>query len=185
MKLWRKRHSLGFLHGALLVLIGWNGLGDRHSRTLYCSGLRDVAVLSLLMGWLLVLSFTAVKVRDGQWGCRRWSGCSIWILKWGKNILHSVQFSSLTDWVIGGGGGGWGGAWGVIQQIPSSSLFCRGPLWADLAWTVLSTLWCCPSSICSANRCVLMVLESLSWHVTRPNHAGFCLLTVTILRFIG
>ena len=57
----------------------------------------------------------------------------------------TVQFSPLTDWVIGGR------TWGMIQQRSSSSLFCRRPLWAAVAWAGMSTLWRCPSSISSAD----------------------------------
>ena len=56
----------------------------------------------------------------------------------------SVQFSLLADLVVGG-------IWGTIQQRSSSSHFCRRPLCAVLAWAAMSTLWCCPSSISSAN----------------------------------
>ena len=60
------------------------------------------------------------------------------MLFWGKRERESsVQFSPLTDWVVGG-------TW-------SSSLYCRRPLWAVLAWADMSTLWCSPSSICSAD----------------------------------
>ena len=38
-----------------------------------------------------------------------------------KNKNSLVQFSALTNWVIGG-------TWGMIQQRSSSSLFCRWPL---------------------------------------------------------
>ena len=55
-----------------------------------------------------------------------------------------VQFSPLPDWSIGG-------TWGTIQQRSSSSLFCRRPSWAVLARAGMSTLWCCPSSISSAD----------------------------------
>ena len=58
--------------------------------------------------------------------------------------FSSVHFNPLTDWVIRG-------TWGMIQQISSSSLFCRRPLWADLAWAGISTLWHCPHSISSAD----------------------------------
>ena len=58
--------------------------------------------------------------------------------------LWSVQVSTLMDLVVGQ-------TWGMIQQRSSSSLFCRRPLWALLAWTRMSTLWCCPSSISSAD----------------------------------
>ena len=56
----------------------------------------------------------------------------------------SVQFSPLTDWVIRG-------TWGMIEQRSSVSLFCRRPVWAILAWAGMSTLWCCLSSVSSAN----------------------------------
>ena len=56
----------------------------------------------------------------------------------------SGQFSPLTDWIVGG-------TWGIIQQRSSSSLFSRRPLWAVLAWLGMSTFWCCPSSISSAD----------------------------------
>ena len=56
----------------------------------------------------------------------------------------SVQFTPLTDWVVGG-------TWGTIQQRSSSSLFCRRPSPAVLAWAGMSTFWCCPSSISSAD----------------------------------
>ena len=39
--------------------------------------------------------------------------------------IGSVHFSPLTDPVVGG-------TWRTIQQRPSSSLFCRRPLWAVL-----------------------------------------------------
>ena len=58
--------------------------------------------------------------------------------------MYSVQFSPLINWVTWREG--WG-TWGTIQQISSSSLFCRRPLWAVLAWAGMSTLWCCPHSI--------------------------------------
>ena len=58
----------------------------------------------------------------------------------------SHQFSSVP-WPIGSSGG----TWRTIQQRSSSSLFCRRPLPAVLAWAgIYSTLWCCPSSISSA-----------------------------------
>ena len=72
--------------------------------------------------------------------------------------------------------------WQTIQQRFSSSLFCRGPLWAVLTWAGMSTLWCCPSSISSAEygiayppRCPD---QRMVWCVTCPNHESFCLLTV-------
>ena len=39
----------------------------------------------------------------------------------------------------------------MIQKRSFSSLFCRRPWWAVLAWTDMSTLWYCPSSISSAD----------------------------------
>ena len=61
-----------------------------------------------------------------------------------KSNSFPVQFSPLTNWVIGG-------TWEMIQHRSSSSLFCRTPLWAVLAIAGMFTLWCCPSSISSAN----------------------------------
>ena len=45
------------------------------------------------------------------------------------------------------------GTWQTIQQRFSSSVFCRS-LWAVLARAGVSTLWCCPSSISSADHSV-------------------------------
>ena len=46
-----------------------------------------------------------------------------------KNVVETeVQFSPLTDWVVGGWGGGEGKTRGTIQQRPCSSLFARRPL---------------------------------------------------------
>ena len=59
-------------------------------------------------------------------------------------LMCVVQFSPLTDNVVG-----W--IWGAIQQRSSSSLFCRRPLWAVQVWAGMSTLWCRPSSIFSAD----------------------------------
>ena len=61
--------------------------------------------------------------------------------------VMKVQFNSVQSL---GRLGRPGGTWGTIQQTSSSSLFCRRPLWAVLAWAGMSTLWCCPSSIFSA-----------------------------------
>ena len=58
--------------------------------------------------------------------------------------FSSAQFSLLTDWVIGG-------TWRMIQQRPSTSIFCRRSLWTVLAWAGMSTLWCCPPSTSSAD----------------------------------
>ena len=44
-----------------------------------------------------------------------------------------------------------GRTWGTIQQRSSSSLFCRRPLWAVLAWAQIASLRCCPSSISCDN----------------------------------
>ena len=60
------------------------------------------------------------------------------------------QFSSLTDWVVGAREGR-GRALGTIQQRSSSGLFCRRPLWTALAWKGMSSFWCCPSNISSAD----------------------------------
>ena len=61
-----------------------------------------------------------------------------------------LQISSVS-WLIGH----WGWTWWMIQQISSSSPFCRRPLWAVLAWAGMSTLWNCPSSISSADHGVV------------------------------
>ena len=45
----------------------------------------------------------------------------------------SVQLSPFTDWVVGG-------TWRTIQLRSSSSLFCRRPVRAVLAWAGMSTL---------------------------------------------
>ena len=50
----------------------------------------------------------------------------------------------MTNWVTGGTGQ-------MIQQRSFCSLFCKRPLWAVLAWAGMSPLWCCSSSISSAN----------------------------------
>ena len=64
--------------------------------------------------------------------------------KWFQWVRSSVQVNPLTNWVVGG-------TWGAIQQRSSSSHFCRRPSWSLLTWTEMSTLWCCPSSISSAD----------------------------------
>ena len=100
---------------------------------------------------------------------------------WWREIsasVSSVQFSPLTDWVVGG-------TRGAIQQRFSSSLFCRRRLWVVLAAARMSNLWCCPFSIFSADHGVAypprcpwrMFFERLSWRVTCPNHGSSCLLT--------
>ena len=48
---------------------------------------------------------------------------------------HSVQFSPLTDLVVGE-------TWQAIQQRSSASLFCRRLLWAVPAQVGMSTPWC-------------------------------------------
>ena len=60
-------------------------------------------------------------------------------------LLHRHD---LNNWVLRG-------TWGTIQQRSSSSLFCRRPLWAVLAWAGMSTLWCSPSSISSADHSIV------------------------------
>ena len=59
-------------------------------------------------------------------------------------LVLLVQLSPLTKLVLRG-------TWLTTQQRSSSSLFSRRPLWAVLVWAVMSTLWCCPSSISSAD----------------------------------
>ena len=63
---------------------------------------------------------------------------SSYIRLWMK--ISSFQFSPSTDWVVWGTGG-------TIQQISSSSPFCRRPLRAVLTWAGMCTLWRCPASI--------------------------------------
>ena len=90
---------------------------------------------------------------------------------------EAVPFDSVP-WPIESWGGGTSG---TIQQRSSFSLFCWRSLWAVLAWAGISTLWCCPSRISSADHDVAnpprcperMVLERLSWCVTCQNHASF------------
>ena len=84
------------------------------------------------------------------------AACGMW-LRTGHNRLHANMYikmllvplgqcssDPLTNWVVGG-------TRQTIQQRFSSSVFCRRPLWALLAWAWMSTLWCCPSSISSAD----------------------------------
>ena len=74
-----------------------------------------------------------------------------------------VQFIPLTDWVVGG-------TWGMIQQESTSSLFCRRPFWAVLAWAGMSILWCCPPSISSVDHGVAhppRCPEGRSWRGSR------------------
>ena len=44
---------------------------------------------------------------------------------------------------------------GRFNRAPLPVSFCMRPLWAVLAWAGMSTLWCCPSSISSANHGVV------------------------------
>ena len=101
--------------------------------------------------------------------------------------ISSVQFSPLTDWVVGG-------TWGTIQQRSSSSLSWRKYLWAALAWSGMSTLWCGPSSTSSADHGVVhppRCPDGEFWRgcrvlrVTWPNHASFRLLSVASRGFCG
>ena len=87
--------------------------------------------------------------------------------------LKCIQFSSVRslDWL------GHRGTWGMIQQRPSSSLFCRRALWAVLAWAEMSTLYISSAhhSITNPQRCP----EGWFWRGCRGVwHASFCLLTV-------
>ena len=71
----------------------------------------------------------------------------------------------------------------LAEINPIQIFFCRRPLWRVLAWAGMSILWCCPSSISSANHSVTHppTCEGWfrrGWHVTCLNHASFCLLTV-------
>ena len=52
---------------------------------------------------------------------------------WAHGHTGSLQFSFLTDWIVGG-------TWQTIQHRFSSSVFCRKPLWTVLAWAGMSTL---------------------------------------------
>ena len=74
---------------------------------------------------------------------KKWSQY-FWLITPFSCEVSSVLFGPLTDWLIGV-------TWQTIQQRSYSSLFCRRPLWAVLAWAGMSTLWCCPSSISSAD----------------------------------
>ena len=64
--------------------------------------------------------------------------------KWPSGTLYIVEFSPLTDWAVGG-------TRGTIHKRSFSSLLCRRPLCAILAWAGMSTLWCCQSCITSAD----------------------------------
>ena len=66
-----------------------------------------------------------------------------WIL-FQSLLLLSKQSQRYEQWPIRR-------TWGTIWQRSSSSLFCRRPLWAVPAWAGISILWCCPSSISSAD----------------------------------
>ena len=88
---------------------------------------------------------------SGEIGCGQFSG-----VPW--PVGSSVQWSPLTSWVVRGA---WGMVpqksssslfcgrllWGMVPQKSSSSLFCGRLLWAVLAWAGMSSLWLCPSSI--------------------------------------
>ena len=94
-------------------------------------------------------------------------------------IISSIQFSPVTDWVVGG-------IWGTIQQRSCSCLFYRKPLWAVLAWArdVHSSMVSIQHFLCRPRRRpsykvpLRTGLERLSWRVTCPNHASFRLLRV-------
>ena len=60
----------------------------------------------------------------------------------------------MTKWVVGR-------TRGTIQQKCYSSLFCRRPVWAVLAWAGMSSLWCCPSSISFAITTLPTLLAAL------------------------
>ena len=64
---------------------------------------------------------------------------------------ETIQFSSVQslDWLGRRGEGG--ERHGGLQQRSSSSLFCKRPLWAALAWAGMSSLWPCPYSISSCS----------------------------------
>ena len=87
-------------------------------------------------------------------------------------IWDVLQFNALTDWVTGG-------TWGMIQQRSFSSLFCKRPLCAGLAWADMSTICCCPSSISSADHGVAhppWCPEGWFWKGYRGgNQTSFCL----------
>ena len=103
-------------------------------------------------------------------------------LTWSSRF-SSAQFSLLTDWVV------WGRHKGRLSRNPLPVFFfsfCRWPLWAVLAWAGMFTLWCCPSSISSANYGVVHPPRCPEgwfwrgcrrmWHVRTMQ--SFCLLTV-------
>ena len=67
-----------------------------------------------------------------------------WLSVW------TYQFSSVQSF----NQSGHQGTQKMIQQRFSSSLFCRRPLWAVLAWAGMFTLWCCPARISTADNSV-------------------------------
>ena len=69
----------------------------------------------------------------------------VWGLNLGKAFLHFYSLFQSLDWL------GRRGSWWTTQQRSFSSISCRRPLWAVLAWAGMSTFWCCPSSISSAD----------------------------------
>ena len=77
-------------------------------------------------------------------------------------VSEAVLFSSvasLTGSSKGWGGVGGGGMRNDSAEILSQPFFLRGAivtLWAVLAWVGMSTLWCCPSSISSADHGVAL-----------------------------
>ena len=79
------------------------------------------------------------------------------IISWRWNRVEvccsSVLFSSVP-WTIGSSGGheGW------FSRDPLPVISAGGP-WAVLAWADMSTLWCCPSSISSADDGVVHLPE--------------------------
>ena len=80
----------------------------------------------------------------------------------GQMESHNLLQQSRIRWKLIGGFSSipWpiglsGGTRGTIQQGASSCLFCRRPLWAFLVLAWLSTLWCCPSSISSADHGII------------------------------
>ena len=68
--------------------------------------------------------------------------------------FSSVQFSPLINLVAGGHEGRFSGD-------PGTVFFCRRSSWADLACAGMSTLWCCPSSISSADYGVAYAASAL------------------------
>ena len=64
-----------------------------------------------------------------------------YVYLYARTVVLCTQFS-LVPLPTGSSGG----AWGAIQQRSCSSVSCRRPLWAVLAWARMSSLWCCPFS---------------------------------------